>query len=97
MNVCFLLARAVKNLHDKKVAHGNLKLQNVLLDSDWNLVLSDLSIEPKNNELANLKPDKLPPSHIYVAPELKPESKPFAKPDFRSDIWSLGVLYFDIV
>ncbi|KAK8845881.1 hypothetical protein M9Y10_020808 [Tritrichomonas musculus] len=79
---------AIKYLHSLGIAHGDIKPENVLLDSNFNSKLSDFGYcktekivgdESKNGSLH------------YAAPELL--AKGYFDP-LKADIWAIGILLF---
>jgi len=91
----FKICTIVKWLHQNRVVHYDLKLDNLLVSDDGELVLCDFGFSEDTQFLIKL-PDKKSPlyfkgSSYYRAPELFKD--PFGNP-FQCDIWSLGVLLF---
>ena len=93
MNVFKLVCNAVKELHDKRVVHLDIKPENILVSSDF------LSI--KLCDFGNAQ--SLPPSGLvttscgtilYSAPE-NYSGNPFDGK--KADIWSLGILYHVLI
>jgi carbon catabolite-derepressing protein kinase len=86
------LISAVKHCHSRGVFHRDLKLDNLLLDENDNLKVTDFGLSAVKNQI---RPDGLlhtvcgTPS--YVAPEI------LAKKGYdgaKADIWSCGVVLF---
>merc|ERR1712159_790038 len=78
-------------MNSKRVAHRDLKLENILVDSDLNLKVADFGFATYKNisKLESYRGTK-----TYMAPEIK-ESKTY---DGRQiDIFSVGVILFIIV
>ena len=86
------ILNGIKACHDKKIIHRDLKLENILLDSNFNPKIADFGIGVilKNNE----KLKNITGTRSYQAPEILLK-KPY---DGRKiDIFSLGVILFIIV
>ena len=85
------VASAIKYMHDKNIAHFDVKLENILLDEYFNLKLADFGsaeIFPNKNSLFNYKKG----TNWYMAPEVNHLSTSFSP--FKADIYSLGVWLF---
>jgi hypothetical protein len=85
------IARGLRYAHERKIIHGDLKLSNILMKhgrvkiSDWGL--SKVKTE-KSVSLSGITPS-------YSAPEQI--SHEFGKADERTDIWQLGVVFYELV
>ena len=90
--ILFNICEGLKYAHSKSIIHQDLKLQNILLKegipkiSDWGL--SKVSTISGTSLLGGYTP-------LYAAPEQI--SKKFGKKDARTDIWQLGVIFYEIV
>ena len=90
--IVFNIAEGLKYAHSKGIIHRDLKPSNVLLKegipkiSDWGL--SKAMTETHSTTMASFTP-------FYASPEQT--SRRFGKPDHRSDIWQLGVLFYQLV
>nr|WP_206204180.1 serine/threonine-protein kinase [Thermococcus sp. 18S1] len=91
-NIVFNIAEGLKYAHSKGIIHRDLKPSNILLKngtpkiSDWGL--SRVMTETHSTTLASFTP-------FYASPEQT--SRRFGKPDHRSDIWQLGVIFYQLV
>jgi len=83
------IAGAVRYLHENKISHADLKLENVLIDKDKNIKLTDfnLAYEFKEGEKNKLSCGSLE----YAAPEIILGKLHYPCP---SDIWALGVILY---
>ncbi|ACS33476.1 protein kinase domain-containing protein [Thermococcus gammatolerans] len=90
--IVFNIAEGLKYAHSKGIIHRDLKPSNILLKngtpkiSDWGL--SKVMTETHSTTLASFTP-------FYASPEQT--SRRFGKPDHRSDIWQLGVIFYQLV
>ena len=85
------LCLAIKHVHDRKVLHRDIKGQNVFLTKSGQVKLGDFGIA---KVLSNTKERvrTVVGTPYYMSPELI-EGKPY---NFQSDIWSLGVLLYEM-
>lgn len=90
-NICVQLVRALHYLYSVNIVHRDLKPQNILIVSDGQIKLCDFGLSramsPNTEVLHSLKGTPL-----YMAPELVSQ-KPY---DHRSDLWSLGMILFEL-
>lgn len=78
--------------NEKKIAHRDLKCENVLLDKNMNIRIADFGLS-KSFDASNPFLETTCGSPAYVAPEIIKE-KPYTT---AADIWSLGVLLYAMV
>jgi len=83
---------AVQNLHENEIIHRDIKLENVLIDDNFNVKLTDFGFAckvPKDSKLRSLYG-----TQVYMAPEVLKCGCDRNSPgySFPADIWSCGVL-----
>uniref|UniRef100_A0A915DZD9 Protein kinase domain-containing protein n=1 Tax=Ditylenchus dipsaci TaxID=166011 RepID=A0A915DZD9_9BILA len=83
---------AVDYLHNFNIVHRDLKAENLLLDSNWQIKLADFGFSNFFNRDETL--NTFCGSPPYAAPEVF-EGKRYAGPEI--DIWSLGVVLYVLV
>ncbi len=89
----FNIAEGLKYAHSKGIIHRDLKPSNILLKngvpkiSDWGL--SKVTKEGRSTTLTSF-------TALYAAPEQISRSK-FGKTDERTDIWQLGVIFYELL
>jgi len=83
------IVRSLHYLHQKKILHRDIKLDNILLDWEKNVKVCDFGVSRK------MKKNEKIFEHIgtpaYLAPEIIKEK---GYEGFSADIWSLGILSF---
>ncbi|XP_021716825.1 SNF1-related protein kinase catalytic subunit alpha KIN10-like [Chenopodium quinoa] len=86
------LISGVEYLHQKMVAHRDLKLENLLIDGNFNLKISDFGLSAIMNNSYLLKQSCGSPH--YAAPEIF-SNKPYY--GTQVDAWSCGIILYAIV
>jgi serine/threonine protein kinase len=81
------VCEGIQALHAHNVAHLDIKLENIMLDQDENVVIIDFGLA----EVGRSSITRFCGSYAYVAPELLMEA-PYNP--YKADCWSLGVLLF---
>eukprot|EP00027_Filamoeba_sp_ATCC50430_P015879 CAMPEP_0168570156 /NCGR_PEP_ID=MMETSP0413-20121227/16567_1 /TAXON_ID=136452 /ORGANISM="Filamoeba nolandi, Strain NC-AS-23-1" /LENGTH=524 /DNA_ID=CAMNT_0008602753 /DNA_START=138 /DNA_END=1714 /DNA_ORIENTATION=- len=79
----------------KKVAHRDLKPQNLLVTSEGVVKIADFGLSKVSSSVSNLnkKSADIAGTPKYLAPELLDRKKP--KDFFKADIYSLGILLWE--
>lgn len=86
------IARALAHAHAKGVIHRDIKPQNMLLLRDGTLKVGDFGIAALENEIRDESGTAIGSIH-YIAPEqIRGEN-----PDARSDLYSLGVVMYEML
>lgn len=83
---------ALKHIHDRKILHRDLKSQNIFLSKNGLVKLGDFGIA----KCLNYTLDK---ANTYIGTPyyLSPEIVQNMDYSFKSDIWSLGVLLYEMI
>lgn len=82
---------AIKHIHDRKIIHRDLKSQNIFLMKNNLLKLGDFGIA-KCLSYTIEQAQTIAGTPFYLSPEIV-QSKPYS---FKSDIWSLGILLYEM-
>jgi serine/threonine protein kinase len=92
-SIIFDVTKGLKHAHRQGIIHRDLKPLNILIKgkkakiSDWGL--SKLRTSSKSSSAIAFSP-------LYAAPEHFSKTR-FGKPDERTDIWQLGVIFYELV
>nr|GMD80266.1 CBL-interacting serine/threonine-protein kinase 7-like [Ipomoea batatas] len=88
------LISAVSFCHQNGVAHRDIKLQNLLLDGDGNLKISDFGLSALSDHLKDVSLETRCGTPAYSAPEVITGKR---YDDAKADAWSCGVILFEFL
>lgn len=86
-NIFSGIAKAVRYIHTRGIAHLDIKPDNILLDKDFNPVLCDFGFAVKGKITSSTRC-----TPQYAAPEILKQSGTYNP--ICADIWALGVTFF---
>lgn len=91
-NIMIQLLEGLQYLHKNSVAHGDVKLENVIVCDDISIKIIDFGLSKWTNTMSA----RYGGSYPYVSPEtfLKSNTHPINE---KVDIWSLGILLYTLV
>lgn len=87
------MTSAVAQAHAEKIIHRDIKPQNVLVAKDGRLKITDFGIAVAADNLSLTRTNAVMGSAHYLAPE----SAAGMVPDYRVDIYSLGIVFFELL
>jgi len=91
--VMIQICQGVDHAHYQGIIHRDLKSQNVMIDDELNVKITDFGIALSSNEADTTQTNTIMGSVHYLAPELARGS--LASP--ASDIYSLGILLYEFL
>lgn len=89
INIITELLRAVEFIHSRDIVYCDVKPQNILVTKDNRVKLIDFGLSDFKSRLTT----EIKGTIAYIAPETINRKKK----DFRTDIFSLGVLFYEIL
>jgi formylglycine-generating enzyme required for sulfatase activity/aminoglycoside phosphotransferase (APT) family kinase protein len=95
LEIALQVARALRAGHDKDVYHGDIKPENIFIDSEGQALVTDFGLA-KSAEIdksGGSKQSLFMGSPQYMAPE-QFDAEP---PDARTDIYALGIVLYEML
>lgn len=86
------ISKALAHAHERGIIHRDIKPQNIMLLSDGTIKVGDFGIAALENEVYENNGEAIGSIH-YIAPEQARGECP----DARSDIYSLGVMMYEML
>ena len=87
------ILRALQHAHDRGIVHRDIKPQNIMLLSDGTIKITDFGIARFSRSNTKTITDRAIGSVHYISPE----QASGAATDARTDIYSLGVMMFEML
>jgi serine/threonine protein kinase len=87
----YQIVSGLKYLHKHNIFHRDLKPQNILVDKDYNLKITDFTFAKENME-DNLS-QTMCGSPLYMAPEILN----YQEYNSKTDLWSIGIIMYEML
>jgi len=90
------LLEALEFLHNNGYAHRDLKLENILIDKDYNLILADFGHAEEHSTTSGPRKFKSQTTGILTPPEYFQEEEDFEYEGVKMDLFAFGLLLFQL-
>lgn len=87
----YQIVSGLKYLHKKNIFHRDLKPQNILVDNNFNLKITDFTFAKENME-ENMS-QTMCGSPLYMAPEILN----YQEYNSKTDLWSVGIIMYEML
>ncbi len=88
-----IIAKGLKAAHDKEIIHRDIKSENIMISPGDQIKIMDFGIAKLKGSSGMTKTGTSLGTLAYMAPE----QAQGLKADHRSDIWSLGVVFYEML
>ncbi len=87
------IAKGLEAAHKKGVVHRDIKPQNIMVGDDGHVTIMDFGLAQLTQASLLTRPDQTMGTVFYMSPEQTEGSGT----DHRTDIWSLGVVLYEMI
>ena len=87
------IAKGLRAAHEKNIIHRDIKPENVMMTRDGLLKIMDFGIARLKSDTGSSDTDTLSGTLAYMSPE----QAQGITDDHRTDIWSLGVMFYEML
>jgi serine/threonine protein kinase len=92
-HIALQLTLGLEEAHNRGVVHGDLTPNNVIVTANQTVKLIDFDVSRLPGELLKTRGDRIVGTPAYMSPE----QARARVPDNRSDIWSVGVVLYEML
>ncbi len=87
------IAQGLKVAHDKNIIHRDIKAENIMLTKSGQLKIMDFGLAKLRSQSSLTRAG----SSLGTLSYMSPEQAQGLNADHRSDLWSLGILFFELL
>ena len=87
------ILNGINYIHSKNIVHCDLTLKNILIDQNNNIKIADFGLSRELNDQEHHIDPNAYGNQLYMAPELLNHGKI----SIKTDIYSIGIIYFELV
>lgn len=93
IDIAIQIGEGLKAAHSKGIVHRDIKSSNIFITGENQAIIMDFGLAKRNESVKLTKTGETPGTLPYMSPEqVKGEEI-----DYRSDIWSFGVLLYEML
>jgi serine/threonine-protein kinase len=91
IDIIWQIAKGLRCAHARHIYHGNLKPSNIFLTAEFKVKITDFSLQQSLQDLASDSP------YFETLQYQSPERFEGGGPNALSDIWSVGVIAYELI
>ena len=93
VEIAIQIAEGIKAAHKKGIIHRDIKSQNIMITNDGRVKVMDFGLAKLSCDVKITKPETTMGTPAYMSPEQILAKKV----DHRTDIWSFGVVFYEMI